>query len=108
MKEIDIKEIRSRMYSEYKDKKKLDEQLDESSIIRTTRDTVLIESKGQRQYVPTVTAFARLVEEHQTLKTNHNKAVTELNKIRESVKNLIQAVNAMDDELKRKIDLPDV
>jgi len=107
MKELDMKEIRRKMYNEYKEKKK-EEPTEESSIVRSTQDAVLIESHGQRQFLPSMSAFSKLTHDHETLKSNHNKAVKELNVLREAVRNLIRAVNEMDDELKRKIDLPDV
>ena len=106
MKELDMKEVRKKMYDAYKEKKK--ESTDESTIVRSAQDTVLIESRGQRQYIPTMSAFSKLTTEHETLKANHNRAVKELNVLKESIKSLIRAVNDMDDELKRKIDLPDV
>jgi len=108
MKELKIKEVRRKMYNEYNDKKKEDQETKESMIIRSTQDTVLIESHGQRQFVPNMSAFSKLTNDHETLKSNHNKAMKELNILKEAVKNLIRAVNEMDDELKRKIDLPDV
>ncbi len=108
MKELKIKEVRRKMYSEYQDKKKEDKLTEESVIVRSTQDTVLIESQGQRQFVPNMAVFAKLTNEHEKLKSDHNKAVKEINVLSEAVKHLIRAVNEMDDELKRKIDLPDV
>jgi len=108
MKELKIKEVRRKMYSEYQDKKKEDKLTAEGTIVRSTQDTVLIESQGQKQFVPNMAVFTKLTNEHEKLKSDHNKAVKEINVLNEAVKNLIRAVNEMDDELKRKIDLPDV
>ncbi len=108
MKELKIKEVRRKMYSEYQDKKKEDKLAEESTIVRSTQDTVLIESQGQRQFIPNMSAFTKLTNEHEKLKSDHNTAVKKINVLTEAVKNLIRAVNEMDDELKRKIDLPDV
>lgn len=106
MKEIKLKELRRVMYA--RDKESKEQQLNEESlIVRSSQDTVLIESRGQRQYVPTVAAFSRLLTEHKTLKTNHNKAVKEINVLKEALKKIIRSVNDMEDELKRKVDLPD-
>ena len=101
MREIKAKDI-SRMYGQ-KIKNTMSKKTDETKLT-VTKDMVLIETKGQKQAVPSMIAFTKLIHEYEALRGNHNKAVKELGVLRESVKILITTVNQMNEELKNKID----
>lgn len=105
MKELTAKDIKKIMYGEEIKPTKL-EKADDTKLT-VSRDMVLIESNGQKQSVPSMIAFTKLLRNYEILRSNYNKAAKELNVLRESVKILITTVNQMDDELKKKIDRPE-
>ncbi len=101
MKKLDGKTIKKIMYSQKLNER---EEVSEDTKLTVSKDFVLIESKGQKQTVPSMTAFTKLLNEHDNLRGNHNKAVKEINVLRESIKILIRTINEMDEEIKNKID----
>jgi len=103
MKEINISEVRRKMYAEWKEKNDIKEAT--GIKITAAQDTILLESKNNKDYVPTMSAFNRLSEEHKKLHTNYTKTLAEMKVLRSTIDKLIVAVNEMDDELKRKVDL---
>ena len=108
MKEIDMKKVRQEMYREIRENEEKKSSNDSSAtIVREAPNQILIESQGHRTFVPSMPAFTKLLSEHDSLKITHNKALKEINVLKEAVNKLIQAVNEMDDELKKKIDMPD-
>lgn len=105
MKELTAKDIKRIMYGEKI--KPTNSKKTEDTKLTVSRDIILIESNGQKQSVPSMIAFTKLLHDYETLRNSHNKAAKELNVLRESIKILITTVNQMDDELKKKIDRPE-
>lgn len=100
-----MKELKAKMYGQ-KIKPNITEKTEDSKIT-VSKDIVLIESRGQKQAVPSMIAFTKLRDNYVNLKSVHNKTAKELNVLRESVKVMITAINEMNEELKNKIDKPD-
>lgn len=100
MKKIDGKTIKE-MYGQ---KMKLKKEVSEDIKLTASKDFVLIETKGQKQVVPSMAAFTKLLNEYATLRGNHNKAAKEINVLRDSIKILIRTLNEMNEEIKNKVD----
>lgn len=100
-----MKEIEAKMYRQKALAAKLEKI--EDTKVTVSRDVVLIETRGQRQAVPSMIAFTKLLHEYENLRNRHNKSAKEINVLRESVKALIKTINQMDEELKKKIDRPE-
>jgi len=97
-----MKEIKAKIYGQKLESTKT--KKNEDTKVTVSKDVVLIESRGQKQAVPSMIAFTKLLHEYDSLRNKHNKAAKEINVLRESVKTLIKTINQMDEELKNKID----
>lgn len=100
MKEINVRKVM------YEQGKKLGRKPNTSEMInlKVSRDVILIEAKGVKQYVPSMVAFTKMLQDYEVLKNEHRTAIKELKTLREAVTTIIRSVNDIDDELQKKVD----
>jgi len=97
-------EERAIMYSDKKSKKKTKAR--ETIDIKTTFDTVIILQEGMRYHVPTITAYQKLVREHEKGKNDLQKALSEIKKLTEVIKRLDADLTTVEESLNNKVDKP--
>lgn len=96
-------ELMQAMYSQKTIKKeKTPEDLMKASY--SSRDSYLMEIRGQKVHIPTMTAHQKLLEEHERLKKEHIRLKQESTRMFVVIKQLSKAINEINDELKQKID----
>lgn len=100
MKEIDVRKV---MYGQTKKIGKKP-NTNEVTNLKASRDVILIESGGVKQFVPSMLAFKKLLEDYDVLKNEHHRAIKELKTLREAMTVMIRSVNDIDEELKKKVD----
>lgn len=96
-------ELMEKMYNQKTTKR---EKISEDFIKTTysSRDSYLIEIRGQKVHVPTMIAHQKLFEEHDRLKKEHVLLKQECTRMFVIIKQLTKSINEMDDEIKQKID----
>lgn len=92
------------MYSGGKNKKKTKAR--ETIDIKTGFDTVIILQEGMRYHMPTMTAYQKLVREHEKGKTDLQRALTDIKKLTEVIKRLDAGLTIIEESLNNKIDKP--
>lgn len=92
------------MYSDGKNKKKTKAR--EAINIQTAFDTVIILQEGTRYQVPSMSAYQKLVREHEKGKADLQRALTEIKKLVEVIKKLDAGLTLVEESLNNKVDKP--
>lgn len=96
-------EMMEAMYSQERVKRKKNPE-DVMKASYSSRDSYLMEIRGQKVHIPTMTAHQKLVQDYERLKKEHILLKQETTRIFVVVKQLTRTISEMEDELKQKID----
>lgn len=101
---LDKKQLK-KMYGS-KRRKSTPTKTSESNKISTTtaRDAVIIEDHGTKHALPTHAAYTELLKEHNMVKTDLRRVLTEVRILREAVTRLMKTSTQLENDLKNKID----